>query len=137
VRIGPPPGNHMTPAVVRLAFAAWFALLTLILAVASATRLWSLPFALAAIWLGIRGHARLAAALSQPRRTTFAGQVIARWGDAGQDEDPYCAVDDGERAWAFTAPAGPAHRPGGQDRPAAGTPRRRVTLNQSRSGLAD
>jgi hypothetical protein len=77
----------------------------MILAVNGNTRLWSLIFALPAIGLGIRGLARLTAALSQPRRKTFTGRVIARWGDAGQEEDPYCAVDDGEQAWTFTAPA--------------------------------
>jgi hypothetical protein len=105
VTIGPPPQNVMIPAEVRLAFTVWFALIAMILAVKADTRLWSLPFVLVAIGLGVRGHARLAAALSQPRRRTFTGQVIARWGDAGNEEHPYCAVDDGERAWAFTAPA--------------------------------
>jgi len=105
VKIGPPPQNLITPAAWRLAFVAWLALMAMVLAIGPDTRLVSLIFVLAAIGLGIRGFTRLAAALSQPRRKTFNGQVIARWGDAGQEEDPYCAVDDGERAWAFTAPA--------------------------------
>jgi hypothetical protein len=105
VKIGPPPRDRMIPAVVRLAFAVWFALIAMVFAIPGDTRLLSLPFVAAAIWLGIRGQARLAAVLSQPRRRTFTGQVIARWGDADNEEAPYCAVDDGERAWAFTAPA--------------------------------
>jgi hypothetical protein len=107
VKIGPPPRDRVIPipGIVALAFAAFFALLAITLAVESGTGLWSLPFVLAAIALGIRGMASLSATLSLPRRKTFTGQVIARWGDAGKDEDPYCAIDDGERAWTFTAPA--------------------------------
>ena len=104
VKIGAPPQNLMIPAVVRLAFTAWLALIAMILAIGADTRPVSLVFVLAAIGLGSRGFIRLTAALGQPRRKTFTGKVIARW-DEGSDDDPYCSVDDGERAWTFTAPA--------------------------------
>ncbi len=103
----PPPAGRTIPSsgVVSLAFAAWFAGVAIIFATKDATRIWSVPFVLIAVALGIRGMARLAATLSKPRRKAFAGQVIACWGDVFQDEDPYCVVDDGERAWTFTGVA--------------------------------
>ncbi len=107
VNIPPPLGKRTIPSsgVVSLAFAAWFAGVAIIFAANGATRTWSVPFVLIAVALGIRGIARLTATLRKPRRKTFAGQVIACWGDVFQDEDPYCVVDDGERAWTFTGVA--------------------------------
>lgn len=75
-------------------------MIAIILTAEPYTRLWSLPFVAVAIALGIPGIGRLSATLSQPRRKTFSGQVIARWENVGTD-DEYCAVDDDERAWTF------------------------------------
>jgi hypothetical protein len=107
VTIGPPQRERMSPipGVVTLAFAVWFAGIAIAFAIKGDTRIWSLPVVLVAVALGSRGMARLSTTLSQPRRMTFTGQVIACWGDVFQDEDPYCVVDDGERAWTFTGVA--------------------------------